>query len=396
MGAIKLGVDAFFDEGQDQRMLAGKKVGLITNHTAINRDLVLTLNLFQKSDKNYQLTALFAPEHGLFGDHYASESISDSAVNGIPVFSLHGKTRRPTLEMLKKVDILVYDIQDIGSRTYTYISTLLYCLEEAGKQKIPFIVLDRPNPMGGYLVDGPIVEDKWRSFVGCAALPYCHGMTVGELAQFFNEENGLGVDLTVIPMKGWRREMTFKETGLPWVPTSPNIPDADTPFFFPTTALIGELSMVSIGVGYTLPFKLIGAPWIKADLFAKMLNEQKLAGVTFYPFRFRPFFGSFKNKPCEGVLICITDHKNFLPLSTQYTIMGVLKAAYPSKFQEAINNLISSKSKMELFNKLNGSEEVVQYLIHEKYFVWKIRERIHKDREKFLEKRKKYLNPRYL
>ncbi len=390
---VTLGVDRLFQEGLDEKLFAGKRIGLITNHTAINSQHMRTMDLFKKpmQPKSYRLTALFAPEHGLFGDHLASETIPDSDLDGIPVFSLHGKNRRPSPEMLKRVDLLIFDIQDIGSRSYTYISTLFYALEEAGKSKIPFIVLDRPNPLGGNLVDGLLVEEKWRSFVGCASIPYCHGMTVGELARFFNEEYRLGAALTVVTMRGWKREMTFKETGLAWVPTSPQIPDMETPFFYPLTGLLAEVAPVSIGVGYTLPFKVVGAPWISAELLAKKLSEQGLAGVTFQPFRFRPFFDKFKNKPCSGVLIAITDPKRYLPVTTQVTLLGVIKALYPAKFQEGLDRLLASKSKLEMYNKLNGSERALKAICSEKYFIWKLREELQKDRELFLASRKKYL-----
>lgn len=391
---VTLGVDRLFEEGLDKAWIKQKRIGLITNHTAVNGDLILTADLFLHH--GYELSALFAPEHGLQGDQYAEEAIADSTYMGIPVYSLHGQHRAPTPQMLKNVDVLVFDMQDIGARAYTYISTLFGCLEAASKQKIPFIVLDRPNPLGGLIVDGSLVEPEWRSFLGCASIPYCHGMTTAELAQFFNAEYGFGVDLKVVAMKGWHRSMTFKETELSWVPTSPHIPEADTPFFFATTGLLGELGILSIGIGYTLPFKVIGSPWIDAVQFAKKLNDQRLPGVSFRPFYFRPLFSKFKNQRCEGVLICILDPQCYLPLTTQYAIFGVIKALYPAKFQEGISQIVSSKTKRETFNKLNGTAAILDSLQHERYFVWKIRERFQSEREHFLAKRKKYLIPTYL
>lgn len=389
---VKLGIDTLFE---NYEVLKGKNVGLITNHTAINSRFELTLDIFKKHSKEFKLVAVFAPEHGLYGDHYADNLVADAELEGIPLYSLHGKTKRPTAQMLDAIDVLVYDIQDIGCRSYTYISTLFYCMEEAAKKNIKVIVLDRPNPLGGYIVDGPLLEEKWRSFLGYVNVPYCHGMTVGELARFFNEEYKIGADLLVIAMKGWKREMTFEKTGLRWMPTSPQIPEGDTPFFYPTTGLIGQLSLTSIGIGYTLPFKVVGAPWLDAEKFTAKLNELKLPGVTFTPFYFRPFFGKFKSQECQGIKIFVTDAKAFLPVTTQYSILGVIKALYPKQFKEALDDLMKVDSKKESFNKLNGSEEILRIISQENYFIWKIRERFQKEKEKFLPIRRKYLNPSY-
>ena len=198
--------------------------------------------------------------------------------------------------MLKGIDLLIYDIQDIGSRSYTFLSTLLYVMEEAAKQQIKVMVLDRPNPINGIVMDGPMLEEKWRSFLGYINVPYCHGMTIGELAQYFNGEYKIGCDLEVIPMKGWKRTMSFKDTHLPWVPTSPHVPEAETALVYPVTGILGELGIVNIGIGYTLPFKLIGAPWIQAEAFAEQLNQQQFPGVRFLPFYYRPFYGKFEGE----------------------------------------------------------------------------------------------------
>lgn len=390
-GAVQLGIDTLFE---NYDCLKNKNVGLITNHTAINSRFESTVDIFKKR-KDFKLVAVFAPEHGLYGDHYADNLVADSELEGIPLYSLHGKTRRPTDKMLANVDVLVFDIQDIGCRSYTYISTLFYSMEEAAKRNIKVVVLDRPNPLGGQIVDGPLLEEKWRSFLGYINIPYCHGMTVGELARFFNEEYHVGTDLVVIPMKGWKREMTFEKTGLRWMPTSPQIPEGDTPFFYPTTGLIGQLSLTSIGIGYTLPFKIVGAPWLNGEKLALKLNELKLPGVNFTPFYFRPFFGKFKSQECQGVKIFVTDAKSFLPVTTQYAILGVLKTLYPKQFKEALDGMMEVASKKESFNKLNGSEEILRIISQENYFIWKIRERFQKDKEKFLPIRRKYLNPSY-
>ncbi len=393
---VTLGVDVLFDEGLDVKLFKGKRLGLVSNQTAINRECKTTLDILKNHPQKYLLKALFAPEHGFYGDVYSDESVSDQKIGSIPVYSLHGQTRRPTNEMLKNIDVLIFDIQDIGSRSYTYLSTLCYCMEEAAKRHIKVVVLDRPNPLGGTLVDGPLLEEKWRSFIGYINVPYCHGMTIGELAHFFNGEYQIECDLEVIPMKGWNRSMTFRDTGLMWVPTSPQIPEEDTPFFYPTTGLIGQCSLLSIGIGYTLPFKIVGAPWIDAVKFAKQLNSQKLPGVYFQPFYFRPFFGKFKSEDCQGVRIVMTHPLVYLPVTTQFTVMGVLKNLYPKKFDEAMQTVLASNHRKETFHKLNGNENILKLVCEEKFFVWKIRDIFKKDREKFLISRKKYLSPAYM
>lgn len=385
---ISLGVDVFFKEKVVQ--YKGKRVGLITNQTGVDREMRSTVDLFRERAPDIQLVALFAPEHGVSGQVYAGKEVLDQkGPHGIRQYSLHGKTRRPTPQMLKDIDVLIYDIQDIGSRTYTYITTLFYAMEEAAKQHIPFVVLDRPNPINGLLVEGPMLKEQWRSFIGYINVPYCHGMTVGELARFFNEEYKIGCKLEIVPMQGWRRSMSFSETGLSWIPTSPNIPEADTPLFYATTGIIGELGIVSIGVGYTLPFKILGAPWIKAAEFASKMNEQKLPGVHFLAHYFRPFYGIYKDKECEGVLIKITDLHAYRPIAVQYMLLGILHLLYPKQMQACLKAL--DPSKKELFCKANGNEEMFQLLFKEKYVAWKLISFQKEEREQFRQIRQKYL-----
>jgi uncharacterized protein YbbC (DUF1343 family) len=295
--------------------------------------------------------------------------------------------------MLKGIDVIIFDIQDIGSRSYTYISTLFYVMEEAAKKKIPVIVTDRPNPLGGKMVDGLLLDPKWRSFVGYINVPYCHGMTIGELALFFNQEYQVNCSLTVIPMKGWKRSMTFSDTGLHWIPTSPHIPEPDTPFFYPTTGILSELQFVNTGIGYTLPFKVVGAPWIKSGEFAGKLNALNFPGVFFQPFHYCPFFGSLKNKNCEGVKIIITDSSVYLPVTTQYLIIGMLKSLYPKQFKEGLKDM---KNRREMFTKVNGSEEVYRIITEEQYAIYELKALCQRDREIFLPIRKRYLLSEYL
>jgi uncharacterized protein YbbC (DUF1343 family) len=388
------GIDVFLNEDY-LSILKGKKIALLTNHTAVNSRMQSTIDLFKANAKagGYTLAALFAPEHGLTGSLYADESFQEECdSDGIPIYSLHGKTQRPTSEMLKDLDVIVYDIQDIGSRSYTYVSTLFYTMEEAAKKKITVVVLDRPNPLGGSTVDGPMLDEQWRSIVGYVNVPYCHGMTVGELARFFNGEYKIGCKLVVVPMKGWSRRLTFQETGLPWIPTSPYIPEATTAFYYPTTGILGELSLVNIGIGYTLPFKIIGAPWIEAKTFAQALNAQRFPGVHFEPFYYRPFYGKFAKRDCQGVLIVITDQKVYQPVTTQFLLIGILKGLYPKQFEEAIE---TAKSRQDRFCRVVGTEEVYRLITTEKNIVWKLKALHLNERRQFLALRKKYLLTNY-
>lgn len=391
---IQLGVERLFSKDYED-LLRNKRVALITNHTAIDASGCSTIDLFHKNKGrlHYEIVAYFAPEHGLKGNEHAAKNIShDVGKGGIPIYSLHGEVRRPTPEMLKGITLIVYDIQDIGSRSYTYASTLFYVMEEAAKAKIPVLVLDRPNPLGA-VVDGPLLEEKWRSFVGYVNVPYCHGLTIGELAQYFNGEYHVKCSLTVIPMTGWQRWMTFKDTGLTWIPTSPQIPDAETAFLYPTTGPLGELSWVNIGIGYTLPFKIVGAPWIDAEVLASKLNEQKLKGVRFHPFYYTPFFGGFAHQHCQGVFIVITDPSIYLPVTTQYTIMGVLKTLYPRECQSKLQG--ESVTKLEMFHKINGTAEVYRILKDEPTVIWKLRALHQNERASYLSRRKPYLMAQY-
>lgn len=363
--------------------LKEKRIAILTNHTGVDSQMRSTLQLFQDQGNVH---AIFSPEHGLKGQHHAADKVKHGDEKGIAVYSLHGDTRRPTPAMLKDIDVVIYDIQCTGVRAYTYLTTLFYVMEEAAKLGIEVIVLDRPNPINGLTIDGPMLEDQWRSFIGYINVPYCHGMTIGELSQFFNEEYKVGCKLTVIAMKGWERSMSYRDTGLAWIPPSPNIPEPDTSLFNSSTGAIGELHLLNVGVGFTLPFKIAGAPWIHSETFAEKLNAQKLPGVRFQPFHFRPFFGLYKGLDCQGVLIQVTDTGVYKPLSVQYLLLGMLKSLYPKEFTKRLG-----EANKDLFCKANGTDAVYEILLKEKFPAWKLME-IHKtEREAFLETRKKYL-----
>jgi len=331
---VRTGIDRLIDNGF--RELLGKRVGLITNPTGVTADLKSTIDVLHEAP-NVELAALFGPEHGVRGDVFGGEKIDDAVdpATGVPVFSLYGATRKPTPPMLEGLDVLVYDIQDIGSRSYTYISTMGAAMEAAAEADIEFMVLDRPNPLTGLRIEGRPLDSRFASFVGQYPIPYVYGMTCGELALMINDQgwlaDGESCRLTVIAMDGWTRDMDFDATGLPWVPTSPHIPTADTALFYAATGIMGELQVVSEGVGYTLPFKLAGAPFIRdAAAFAEALNDRKLPGVTFRPMYFTPFYmDRIKGKPCGGVQIHLTDPAAADLTAIQFHVLDVVRRLYP-------------------------------------------------------------------
>lgn len=400
---IKLGIDRFFSEGL-HRSIENKRVGIVINQTSVDQNLNKTLDLFLAHEKltkpktpaaaslnifPFTLQCIFTPEHGLDGSKRAFEHVKHSKKKQIPIYSLHSETRRPTKEMLENLDCIIFDIQDIGTRSYTYCSTLFYILEEAAKYGIEVIVLDRPNPMGGLLVDGPMLEERWRSFIGYCNVAYCHGMTIAELARYFNKEYKVGCKLKIVKMHGWRRSMTFSDTGLNWIATSPHIPEADTPFFYATTGLIGELGLTNIGVGYTLPFKLIGHTFINSNKFCQALNAHKLEGVKFEPITYRPFYSSLKEKELHGARIHITNHNVYKPIKCCYTILSVLKSLYPKEIHKALAQ--STKSQRNLFNKANGSSSLYRLLQQKGSIAHQLIDLQRMNQTDFLKKRESYL-----
>jgi uncharacterized protein YbbC (DUF1343 family) len=336
--------------------LEGKRIGLITNPTGIDPNYRSTIDLLAKS-KAIRLTALFAPEHGVRGDAGAGESVGSyrDAVTGLPVRTLYGATRKPTPAMLKDIDALVFDIQDIGARSYTFISTMGLCMEAAAEQGIPFCVLDRPNPSGGNRVEGNIPSPEYRSFVGRFPIPYAHGLTVGELAQMINGEGWLGAgkkcDLTVIPMEGWQRDMLWSETGLPWVPTSPHIPHPETAMHYIATGVVGEQPTLNIGVGYTLPFEMAGAPGLSAIRMAQDLNSRNLRGVFFRPAYWKPFYAAYQNKECAGVQIHYTDPRRVELTRINLELMDAARKQNPR-----LNFFPPGRAAM--FDKVCGTDQV--------------------------------------
>lgn len=354
---VKTGLEAL--ESSKFEILQGKRTGLITNPTGVDRNLRSDIDILFNA-KGVKLIALYSPEHGIRGEFTAGENVGSvtDPVTGLPVYSLYGNTRKPTKEMLKDLDILVYDIQDIGSRSYTYISTLGLAMEAAAENNIQFVVLDRPDPIGGERMEGPLVHQGFFSFVSQFPVPYIHGMTIGEMAIFLNEEgllkNGIKCRLEVIKMKGWKRNMYFEKTGLPWVPSSPHIPHSMSAFYYPATGITGELYVASIGVGYTLPFELFATEWFNADSLANNLNSLHLPGVIFRPVHYKPFYSVSQGKMVHGVQIHITDYRK-VPLSLlQFYILQEAHRLWPDKdiFK------LCDKSRLEMFDKVCGTDKV--------------------------------------
>ncbi|MBP5260248.1 MAG: DUF1343 domain-containing protein [Paludibacteraceae bacterium] len=340
-------------------LLQGKRVGLVTNATGVDAALRLTADILYEAP-GVQLTALFAPEHGIRGNVEAGGAVNSTTdpLTGLPVYSLYGKTRQPTAAMLEGLDVLVYDIQDIGCRSYTFISTLYLVMQEAAAHDIEVVVLDRPNPLGGEKVEGSLVDGDCRSFVSQCDIPYIYGLTVGELALYLNAS--LGCRLQVVPMQGWKRSMLFADTGLPWVPTSPHIPHAETALYYPATGILGELSALSIGVGYTLPFQTVAAPWIDADSLAAKMNALQLAGIVFRPIHYKPYYALYAGQAVHGVELHITDYPSVCLTEVQFQLFNALQELYPARifWQEV------TPAQWSMFDKVTGSKRYKSWLVY--------------------------------
>ena len=385
---VKPGVEVLRDNGFAQ--LQGKRVGLITNPSGVDNNLKSTVDILAEAP-GVKLTALYSPEHGVRGDVHAGDHV-DNMVDpktGVPVYSIYGKSQKPTPEMLKDVDVLVYDIQDNGCRSFTFISTMGLAMDACAELGKEFMVLDRPNPVGGNKVEGNLVEDSCYSFVSQFPIPYLYGLTPGELALYLNGENILQskkkVNLTVVPMEGWTRDMDFRETGMPWVLPSPHIPNPEASLYYPMTGILGELYCMHIGVGYTLPFKLVCAEWIDAQDFTDAMNNLNLPGLKFRPIHVKPFYSDLKGKNIQGVEIYVTD-KTVAPLSlTNFYIMQELARLYPDKLAFEIGD----KSRYNMFDKVVGSKEIRKRFC-ENYKVDDIKDYWNKDNKSFSEAKAKY------
>lgn len=352
---IKTGIEMLKE--QNFKVLEGKRVGLITNPTGVDNNMKSTIDILHEAP-NVKLVALFAPEHGVRGDAHAGDAVENMVdpKTNLPVYSLHGKTKVPTDEMLKDIDVLVYDIQDIGCRSFTYISTMGLAMEKAGEKGIEFVVLDRPNPLGGHKVEGGLVEDNVISFVSQFKIPYVYGLTCGELALLLNEEGMLKhkVKLHVVKMKKWKRSMRYEETGLQWIPSSPHIPQPISALFYPVSGILGELGYMSIGVGYTIPFQMFAAEWINAEDLAGNLNRLNLPGLYFRPIYLKPFYSVGQGKQLEGVQVHLMDYEKVKLAEIQFYVMQELAALYPDK--AVFDN--ADEKRYRMFDQVSGSSFV--------------------------------------
>ena len=390
---VKPGIEVLRESGF--RQLHGKRVGLVTNPSGVDRYLKSTIDILFE-DPEVNLVALFGPEHGVRGDVYAGEKIDNSVdqATGLPVYSLYGNTRKPTPEMLKDIDVMVYDIQDVGVRSYTFISTLGLVMEACAPLGIEVMVLDRPNPLGGNKIEGCYVKPEFFSFVSQYKIPYVYGLTVGELANLINEE-GLNCGqkgdqtpakcrLTVIPMEGWKRSMLYEETGLPWVLPSPNIPFADSPMYYAASGICGELyGFMNIGIGYTLPFQVFGAVWLDPVKLKARLESYDIEGVSFRTIWYKPFSGSLKGHLVKGLQFFFTDYEKARITEVQFHVMQAVAELYPDKKAFSVVNGYG------LFDKVCGTD-FIRKVFSENYTLDSIKEYWRKDEESFRKLAEKY------
>lgn len=383
---VKTGIEVLRD--REFRGLVGKRVGLVTNPSGVDHLLNSTVDILYNAP-GVELVALYGPEHGVRGDIYAGDHVKDSKddATGLPVYSLYGATRKPTKEMLQGIDIMVYDIQDVGVRSYTFISTLGLVMEACGELGIEVMVLDRPNPLGGNKIEGCYVEPGFYSFVSQYPIPYVYGLTVGELAVMINEEgmnrgqkgtqDPARCKLTVVPMKGWTRDMLYEDTGLPWVLPSPNIPFKDTPMYYAAAGICGELAgFMNIGIGYTLPFQLFGATWLDPDKLKEKLDSYGLPGISFRTIWYKPFSGSQQGKLVKGLQYFFTDYESARLTDTQFYVMQAVAELYPDK------KAFEVISGYGLFDKVCGTD-YVRTEFKKRYNVTDIIEYWRKDEEDF-------------
>lgn len=338
-------------------VLRGRRIGLVTNPAAVDRGLRLAIDRLWEAGRHadgrgwqgraartagtagaaggglWRLTRLFGPEHGVRGDYVAGGAVPDSfdPPTGLPVSSLYGEHKRPTAQMLADVDVLVVDLQDAGVRFYTYAVTMAGCLEAGAAEGRPVVILDRPNPIGGLAVEGPLLQPGYESFVGRRGQPVRHGLTLGELARAVNEAEGIGANLTVVPAAGWRREAWWDDTGLPWVLPSPNLPTLDSATVYPGTCLL-EGTLLSEGRGTTRPFEIIGAPWIEPYRWGAALEERCLPGVRFRPLWFQPVTSKHQGARCGGLQLHVTDRESFRPVATGVHVIETARRLWPADF----------------------------------------------------------------
>jgi uncharacterized protein YbbC (DUF1343 family) len=374
--AVLTGLDVLERDGF--KPLKGKRVALITNQTAVNAKGEHLLDVLVRAKaQGITVTKLFSPEHGLYGA--VDEKVGDTVEpkTGLHVYSLYGKTRRPSDEMLRDVDVLVFDIQDVGVRYYTYESTMGICMQEAAKRNIAYVVLDRPNPITGTRVGGPIADKQYFGFTAFGPHPLMHGMTMGELAKYFNDEYDIHANLTVVPCEGWHRADWFDATGIKWINPSPNMRNLTQAELYPCTAIM-EASNISVGRGTDQPFEFFGAPWVDGVKLAAALNAADLPGLRFVPIEFTPKESKFKGEKCEGCYVLVTDREKLRPVDAGMTIIWNLHHLFGDKFQvEKVKNLLQNNAAYDAMMTTSDPRTIPQ--------VWQ------KDDAAFRAKREKYL-----
>ena len=351
MSRVTLGCERLFTAAADK--IRGRRVGLITNHSGVDAQLQATADQLHRSDL-CQLVALYGPEHGIRGAAQDGEKIDTFADprTGVPAHSLYGATREPDAAMLAGIELMLFDIQDVGARFYTYLYTMSLSMAACAKAGIPFLVLDRPNPIGGEAIAGNLLDPNFASFVGLYPIPVRYGLTIGEIAQLFNAEYGLGAELDVVWMEGWHRADYWEDTGLPWVPPSPNMPGPETAVVYPGTCFF-EGTNISEGRGTTKPFELFGAPFIDGARLADALNEQSLPGICFRPVFFQPAASKYAGEICEGVQLHVLDRAAFEPLSTGFTALATVLRLYPQDFAWRI-----PQGEIHNFDRLAGTDQI--------------------------------------
>ena len=320
-GQVKLGIDVLLEDRIE--LVEGLRVGLVTHPAGVDSALVPTIDRLA-ADERVRLVQLFGPEHGVRGDVAAGEDVSDARDprTGVPVESLYGARRRPSKVSLERIDVLLFDLQDVGARMYTYISTLGEVMTAAGEAGVKVVVLDRPNPLGGLRFEGPVMPEEWESFISWGPLPMTHGMTMGEIARLWKERLGVSCELDVVRMSGWERSMVWEDTGLEWLQSSPHIPHPVNAHLYLATGAIGEsFEGVHCGVGYTTPFEVLAAPGLDENALADAMNERGLSGVRFLPFITRPFYGEQEGVEVRGVRLILTDERSFRPVRTALALL---------------------------------------------------------------------------
>ena len=382
---VQTGIEVLRADGF--KLLDGKRVGLTTNPTGVDSNLKSTIDILWEAE-NVNLVALYGPEHGVRGNVHAGDVVDNEVdkKTGLKMYSLYGKTKKPNKEMMDEIDVMVYDIQDNGCRSYTYISTMGMLMEACIEHGKELVVLDRPNPLGGEKIEGCLVEDGYISFVSQFKIPYLYGQTPGELALYLNAtdyENKC--KLTVVEMKGWERDMTWDETGLEWIVASPHVPHGQSAVFYPVTGIFGEFGYISIGVGYTLPFEVMGAPWISADTLAEAMNALELPGLEFRPIYYKPYYSTFQGELCQGVQIHILDYEKARLSEVQFLVVQELMRLWPEKdwFQ------LCNQKRFGMFDKVCGTNKIRE--MFGKRYQWEdIREYWYKDVEAYREASSKY------